>query len=225
MKKLLLTLLTFLVSMAPIKACSAKQYKLIYEDDRSYYTTDNNKPAPEKVRAGQTVRLCYRFVATDTSYEFYVDGERFNPGYSHETGYIIEFVMPEHDVNINHTRRNTMVIEEPEQGTRSQEQEPPVYSIDFSGQEYFYASEEIKNGKPEFVKVRKEYHVGEQVVIYYPMIATDTNYTFLLDGMQIRPDYETSKGFIIHFFMPDHDVTLQCIERNTMLPDGPMIIR
>ena len=220
MKKILLTLIILFVSMATISACGAKKYKIIYSDNRSFYCIDNDKPAPEEAQAGETVRLYYKYVATDTSYEFFVDGERFNPRYTHETGYIIEFTMPEHDVTINHTKRNTMMIEEPERVAA-----PPVYSIDFSGQEAFYASEEIKKCKPEFVKVRTEYHVGEQVVIYYPMIATDTDYTFLLDGMYFKPDYETSKGFIIRFMMPDHDVKIECIERNTMLPDGPVIVR
>ena len=125
--------------MATISACGGKKHKIIYSDNRSFYCIDNNKPAPEKAQAGERVRLYYKFIATDTSYEFFVDGERFNPQYTHETGFIIEFVMPEHDVTINHTKRNTMILED-EQGAKNKEQGPPLHSIDFSGQEYFYAS-------------------------------------------------------------------------------------
>ena len=68
---------------------------------------------------------------------------------------------------------------------------------------------------------KKKYKEGEQVVLYYSMVATDTNYTFLLDGEYIRPDYNHEDGYIIRFTMPDHDVKVSVITRNTMVLEQP----
>ena len=68
-------------------------------------------------------------------------------------------------------------------------------------------------------KPPEQARAGEEVVIYYPMIATDTDYTFLVDGCYFRPDYQRDKGFILRFVMPDHDITIECKERNSMLPE------
>jgi hypothetical protein len=75
-----------------------------------------------------------------------------------------------------------------------------------------------------FSSKKTAYRAGEKVTLYYEFIATDTDYTFLVDGSAVRPDFERSTGFIISFTMPDHDVTVKCIERNTMLPDGDDVI-
>ena len=57
---------------------------------------------------------------------------------------------------------------------------------------------------------------GEEVVLYFPMVATDTDYRFILDGTEIRQEYDSRKGFIIRFTMPEHDVTLRYLQRNSM---------
>ena len=49
------------------------------------------------------------------------------------------------------------------------------------------------------------------------MIATDTDYSFWLDGAELSRDYDAKKGFILSFTMPEHDVTIHCSSRNTML--------
>ena len=92
----------------------------------------------------------------------------------------------------------------------------PTYRIDYDGKKYRYCAE-AKNG--ERIDPPEQARVGEMVVIYYPMIATDTDYSFRVDGMYFQPDYQTEKGFIFRFVMPDHDITIQCNERNSMLPD------
>ena len=79
------------------------------------------------------------------------------------------------------------------------------YKVDYCGEKYAY-----KNAKDE-------YRAGERVVLYYWMVATDTDYSFRLDGAELSRDYDTSKGFILSFIMPDHDVVLHCYERNSML--------
>ena len=81
------------------------------------------------------------------------------------------------------------------------------YSIDYSGERFAY------DGAEDY------YRAGERVTLYYRMAATDTRYTFYLDSKQLLPDYDDSKGFIISFTMPDHDVALSCVTRNTMLPE------
>lgn len=83
------------------------------------------------------------------------------------------------------------------------------YTIDFCGQEYAW-----KNAK-------KSYLPGETVTLYYYMVATDTDYSFTLDDQYVSTDYETDKGFIISFVMPEHDVVLRVFERNTMLRMPP----
>ncbi len=83
------------------------------------------------------------------------------------------------------------------------------YKVDYCGQKFVY-----KNAKDE-------YRAKEKVTLYYWMVATDTNYNFSLDGAELTVGYDTSKGYILSFIMPDHDVTLRCISRNTMLREVP----
>ncbi len=80
------------------------------------------------------------------------------------------------------------------------------YRVDYGGDKDFFKG------------AKDEYRAGEKVTVYYDLIATDTDYTFLLDGKQINPDYSENKGYIITFKMPDHDVKLKVNSRNSMLP-------
>ena len=103
-----------------------------------------------------------------------------------------------------------------------------TYKIDFCGQEYAYAESKVESQKSKaeskdpwlsergLMPARAEHKAGEQVVIYFVMIATDTDYRFILDGVEVRPDYESSIGYIFRFTMPEHDVTLRCLQRNSM---------
>ena len=79
------------------------------------------------------------------------------------------------------------------------------YRLIFDGDEFAYKN--IKSG----------YKEGENVTVYFDMIATDTNYSFFVDDEPINPGYETSLGYIISFKMPDHDVKIKCISQNSML--------
>ena len=90
------------------------------------------------------------------------------------------------------------------------------YRIDYAGKKYWFCAM-TKSGKQ--IAPPEQARAGEEVVIYYPMIATDTDYTFLVDGCYFRPDYQRDKGFILRFVMPDHDITIECKERNSMLPE------
>ena len=105
-----------------------------------------------------------------------------------------------------------------------------TYKIDFSGQEYAYAEPQIVHrtssnrtskvdpwlSEQGLMPARAEHKAGEEVVLYFTMVATDTDYRFILDGTEIRPEYDSRKGFIIRFTMPEHDVTLRYLQRNSM---------
>ena len=62
------------------------------------------------------------------------------------------------------------------------------------------------------------------MVLYYDLIATDTDYSFYLDGEPLNVGYDHGKGFEIRFVMPEHDVKLECRSKNTMIyePDPIM---
>lgn len=83
------------------------------------------------------------------------------------------------------------------------------YKVDYCGR------------KSDYKNAKDKYRAGEKVTLYYWMIATDTDYSFRLDGAQLLRDYDTKKGFILSFIMPDHDVVLHCSARNSMLREMP----
>ncbi len=78
------------------------------------------------------------------------------------------------------------------------------YRVDYDG------------NKGAYVGAEDSYRAGETVTVYYNRIATDTDYTFYLDSAYLPVDYDSSKGFIIRFAMPEHDVKLSMSMKNTM---------
>ncbi|MBO6055266.1 MAG: hypothetical protein J6P31_07065 [Oscillospiraceae bacterium] len=78
------------------------------------------------------------------------------------------------------------------------------YKVDYSGR------------KSSYQGAKNAYPAGAKVVLYYDTIATDTDYSFLLDGEGVDFTYEDGKGFRIEFTMPAHDVKLECSSRNSM---------
>ena len=79
------------------------------------------------------------------------------------------------------------------------------FAVDYRGQ------------KEDYRGARDTYKTGEKVKLTYYLIATDTDYSFYLDGERLNPDYKTDKGFILEFTMPDHDVQLECRAVNSMV--------
>jgi len=68
-----------------------------------------------------------------------------------------------------------------------------------------------------FENVKKSYRPGQKVTVYFPYVATDTDYTFYLDDQRLSDyRYSDTKGYIITFTMPAHDVTLTYESKNTM---------
>ena len=83
------------------------------------------------------------------------------------------------------------------------------YKVDYCGQKFAYQN------------AKDAYRAGETVTLIFEMIATDTDYSFRLDGAELNRSYDSAKGFILSFTMPDHDVTLKCFSRNSMLREKP----
>ena len=82
------------------------------------------------------------------------------------------------------------------------------YHVDYDGDRDYYTN------------AKDYYHAGDQVTVYYDLIATDTDYSFYLDDEPINFGYEEKKGFVISFTMPDHDVRLRIEMRNSMEYEG-----
>jgi len=82
----------------------------------------------------------------------------------------------------------------------------PMYKIDPGENGMFF--EGIKSG----------YKAGEEAEIYYTLIASDTDYSFFIDGEPMHFTYEDGKGMVIRFTMPDHDVKLEYEVKNSMEP-------
>jgi len=84
------------------------------------------------------------------------------------------------------------------------------YRVDYCGQKELYEG------------AKDSYGAGQEVTLYFPLVATDTDYRFYLDGESIDFDYDQSKGFIIRFVMPEHDVVLECESENSMIYEPEM---
>lgn len=77
------------------------------------------------------------------------------------------------------------------------------YKVDYNGQ------------KDWFRGAKDSYRAGERVRLIYDMIATDTNYTFTVDGAYFSPKY-VDNSFVIEFDMPAHDVSIRVTWVNSM---------
>lgn len=78
------------------------------------------------------------------------------------------------------------------------------YNVDYHGQ------------KDMFSGARDSYKVGDTVELSYGLIATDTDYSFFVDGQAVNANWDAKKGYIIKFTMPDHDIEVYCTHRNSM---------
>lgn len=82
------------------------------------------------------------------------------------------------------------------------------YQVDYCGSKGCYSN------------AKDSYRAGTEVTLYFDLVATDTDYSFLLDGESVNYTYDDQKGFVIQFTMPDHDVKLEYDSRNSMLAMG-----
>ena len=71
-----------------------------------------------------------------------------------------------------------------------------------------------------FESERTEYAAGEKVTVTYDLIATDTDYTFSIDGgVQWERDYDNAHGYVFRFTMPARDVTISVESHSSMTID------
>ena len=69
-----------------------------------------------------------------------------------------------------------------------------------------------------FQSSKTEYAAGDQVTVYYELIATDTDYRFWLDdeSVKLKQDYDDRHGYVFSFIMPEHELTLHVSSHNSM---------
>ena len=78
------------------------------------------------------------------------------------------------------------------------------YKVDYDG------------GKHHFLGAKDTYRAGERVTLYFPMVPTDTDYSFPLEGAELDVSWTDLLGYRLRFTMPNHDVKLTCETRNSM---------
>lgn len=78
------------------------------------------------------------------------------------------------------------------------------YKVDYHGQ------------KNLFDGAKENYLEETEVEIAYSCIATDTDYSFYADGKEVCAEWNDKRGYIIRFTMPDHDIEVFCVEKNSM---------
>ena len=110
-------------------SCSPKKYRVSFE-------SPGFKTAKTMYAPGDAVEVSY-MVATDTSYNFYSDDVDFDQDYDWQRGVILRFTMPEHDVKIGVSSRNSMIAEP--YANQPPEEPKPVDSSgeDDSGKKWF----------------------------------------------------------------------------------------
>ena len=70
--------------------------------------------------------------------------------------------------------------------------------------------------KDAYQNGKDQYKAGDLVVLKYDVIATDTSYSFYLNGEHIDYRY-IDNAFMISFKMPECDSYLECRSLNMML--------
>lgn len=78
--------------------------------------------------------------------------------------------------------------------------------------------------KGAFDNAKDSYRAGQKVELYFSMIATDTDYSFYVDGQLVNPKYDNSKGYVIAFTMPEHDVRVGYKSVNSMIYDPNPVV-
>ena len=67
----------------------------------------------------------------------------------------------------------------------------------------------IVSDKNEWDGIKSSYMEGERVIIYYQVIATDSNLNIVVDGESVPVTFDSDKGFRVEFTMPGHDVEVR----------------
>ena len=91
------------IMMFTLFGCGRTKHQLIFDD----FGFKSQKSA---YRAGETVRVYYDMIATDTDYRFWLDDDsvEMKQGYDDQHGYVFTFTMPDHDVTLHCDSYNSM---------------------------------------------------------------------------------------------------------------------
>ena len=68
-----------------------------------------------------------------------------------------------------------------------------------------------------FTQKKKTYAAGQKVTLYYDLIATDTDYSFYSNDVELKQSYDNDHGYVFTFTMPEHDVLIQMHSENSMV--------
>lgn len=198
---------------------SGDRYSIEY-DSKNLYTGAKNS-----YKAGQKVTLHFPFVATDTSYGFYLNGMPIDATYSDMGGYKLSFVMPPYDAKLECVTRNDMVYVPPVEGVNetllyeyyrataatpdgnAEKYTIALYSIsetDSEGNtedrtEIRVSKENIDGTKEEKVYVVKRYgsYECDEIAKEYYMHGWDTmKNTVSETGMLVSVKFKTATGYI-----------------------------
>ena len=126
-----------------LSSSDGEKYKMEYDSKGLY------RGAKDSYKAGQKVTLRFPYVATDTSYSFYLNGKAIDKTYSDLGGYKLEFVMPPYDAKLECVTRNDMGYTPPEEGV----EESLLY-------EYYSATAATPDGKAETYSIAL-YYISE----------------------------------------------------------------
>ena len=92
--------------------------------------------------------------------------------------------------------------------------EKQMHTVDFNGDNFMFV--DLRTGEPPVGL----YAPGDTVLLKFQFYATDTNYNFYLDGVEINESYFNEKyGYCFHFIMPDRDVQFTWTSYNSMIKD------
>lgn len=97
--------LLFVVLMCfAFSGCGSNTHNVDYHGQKDLF-----KGAKDSYAVGSKVQLLYDLIATDTDYYFHVDGAEYSCSYDNKKcGYVIKFVMPDHDIEVYCNSENTM---------------------------------------------------------------------------------------------------------------------
>lgn len=103
MRKELFALAGAALALAAMAGKGLPKYRLILE-------RHGLKSEKTEYTAGEEVRVTFGMIATDTDYRFTADSAdvKLKQDYSPKEGYILTFVMPDHDVRLKAESRNSM---------------------------------------------------------------------------------------------------------------------
>lgn len=85
--------------------------------------------------------------------------------------------------------------------------EQKSYAVDYHGQENMFQGAE------------KSFKAGTEVELSYGLIATDTDYSFFVDGQKVNAKWDNKRGYVVAFTMPEHDIEVYCTKRNSMIKE------